>query len=132
MSDSPKIRELIPDTIISFLECTLKGTGWKLMDDPISSNEFLIHRLEQDEGNEIALVRPDELVRRFVFQKGSIVRIGSNSIKFRRQDVMDEISIDEDEQSTGISDKNTVFKTWYSQTVNFKTGMETSLTKSNL
>jgi len=94
-------------TVISYIECQLRG-NWQSLDSPRVRDEFRGYHATGDDC-EIHLVRPDELVRRFRIKKGATVRIGSNAVTFDSEQVIEELTIDEDKQQGKPSDKNTVF-----------------------
>jgi len=100
------------EAIITFLECSLVG-GWEpeVLDQfekkpetqtqerqMQAKNVWTIYRVWK-EGAEIQLVRPDELVRRFSFRLGSVVYVGESAVKFNQDQVLEELSVDQDEQS---------------------------------
>lgn len=101
----------IKHAIITFLECSLVG-GWKTeVYDPIgevpetqtelrlmkAKNFWTIYRVWK-EGAEVQLVRPDGLVRRFSFRLGSVIYVGESAVKFNQNEVIEEFSVDQDEQ----------------------------------
>ena len=49
--------------------------------------------------NELWIVRPDGLKRAFVFKLGSIVEVGLQVVSFVKDDIKEELAVDEDEQS---------------------------------
>ena len=92
----------IRKTYISFLECEVRGY-W--MDDlapeivdeypakfPWKTYSALIEA-------EVSLVRSDGLRRIFKFEKGSEISIGQMMLEFNQEDVVDELSVDEDKQA---------------------------------
>lgn len=96
------------DTVITFLECQLRGS-WQQLEDFRHSQEFTNFRSNSIHC-EVHLVRQDELVRKFHFKEDSFIKIGATAIKFRGQDVDEELTVDEDEQSGKITDKKVIFK----------------------
>jgi len=94
-------------TVISFIECQLRG-NWQSLDSPRVREEFRGYHATGDDC-EIHLVRPDELVRRFRMKQGATIRVGSNAIAFDSDQVIEELTIDEDKQQGKPSDKSTVF-----------------------
>jgi hypothetical protein len=76
---------------VSFLECEVRG-NWQIKTSPE------VYKAE-DDNCEVSLVRPDLLRRTFVFKKNSYVYIIGSMLKFFQNDVIDELSVDEDAQS---------------------------------
>ncbi len=76
---------------VSFLECEIRG-NWQI------KNSREAYKAEED-NCEVLLVRPDLLRRTFVFKENSMVFIIGSVLKFHQNDVLDELSIDEDTQS---------------------------------
>ena len=103
MSTDSVLSWYLHDTVITYIECVL-GKNWKPLDSPRTREEFNAFLATSPEAD-VSLVRPDELVRRFSFRNNSLIRIGSNAIKFRASDVIDEISTDEDKQTGKPSNK---------------------------
>ena len=99
----------IHDTVITYIECQLRGS-WQGLDNIRNREEFKGYHATGDDC-EIHLVRPDELVRRFRMREGAIIRLGSNAVTFDSNQVIEELTIDEDKQQGKPSDKNTVFNT---------------------
>ncbi len=90
----------IRDTFISFLECEIRGF-WQPADRmaaPPNEIGWSTYTCLRDEG-EIVLVRPDGLRRRFSFKNKATIAIGHNMVKFYQEDVIDELSVDEDAKS---------------------------------
>ena len=88
---------------ISFIECSVKGKGWERgnLGGPWSEEVWKFYKVMNEGDNELWIVRPDGLKRAFIFKLGSIVEVGSQVVSFVKDDVKEELAVDEDEQSGG-------------------------------
>lgn len=95
--------ESIRTAYISFLECEIRGF-W-VTDEDLG---MATHQPNQQvwkiynaatKGSEISLVRPDGLRRMFRFKAGAEVAIGQQMIRFEQEDVLEELSVDDDKKS---------------------------------
>ena len=94
MDEQPIIRQ----AIITFLECEIVGE-WKKDQEWYGegSNSWGEYK-NWREGASIRLVRPDEMIREFSFKLSSRIFVGTNAVRFNQNDVIDEHSVDQDEQ----------------------------------
>ena len=96
---------------VTFIECELRGLWNKLPDDFNPSKKlepgWEYYRVEHKDGQEIWLVRPDDLRRAWKFRYAAIVKLGQNSIQFDHDDILEELAVDEDAQK-GKPRKSTV------------------------
>lgn len=86
---------------ISFLECEVRGywdveENIMLDDKPTQQVWQIYHALTK--GSEISLVRPDGLRRMFRFKSGVEVAIGQQMVRFEQEDMLEEISVDDDKK----------------------------------
>lgn len=92
----------IRTTYISFLECEVRGF-W-LEDEDISMNNDLPSQQvwkiyhATTKGSEVSLVRSDGLRRMFRFKSGTEVGIGQQMVRFEQEDLLEELSVDDDKK----------------------------------
>jgi hypothetical protein len=86
---------------ISFIENLVKGKGWERvhLGGPWSEEVWKFYKVINEGDNELWIVRPDGLKRAFVFKLGSIIEVGLQVVSFVKDDVKEELSVDEEEQS---------------------------------
>lgn len=85
---------------ITFLECEVRE-GWadfETMGDIDASKGGETHYRAWREPAEIFLVRPDGLRRNFSFKNESKIVVHSGMIEFRQEDLIGEVTVDEDEK----------------------------------
>lgn len=86
---------------ISFLECEVRGfwdeEEYSMMGDNPSQHVWKIYTA-MTKGSEVSLVRPDGLRRMFRFHSGTEVAIGQQMIRFEQEDVLEELSVDDDKK----------------------------------
>ena len=94
---------------ISFIECLVKGKGWKEEESIIPYQQAIwrTYRVWMEDHAEVWIVRPDGLRRAWSFRLGAYIEVGQSVIQFMPQDVIEEIAIDEDAQA-GKSSRPTV------------------------
>ena len=94
---------------ISFIECLVKGEGWKEIESglPYEQAVWRSHRVWKEDYAEVWIVRPDGLRRAWSFRLSAIVEVGQSVVQFMPQDVKEEIAVDEDAQ-TGKPSRPTV------------------------
>jgi hypothetical protein len=81
---------------LSFLECELKN-NWNQILYKVGY-EWYYYKANADSA-ELWLVRPDGLKRGFRFKEGAQIQIGMMMLKFAHEDMIDEITIDENERA---------------------------------
>ena len=84
---------------LSFLECDLRDNWSKIL----HKNGYEWHYYKAIDEAKLWLVRQDGLKRGFKFRKDSQIQIGMMMVMFAYQDLVDEISIDEDEKTGNAS-----------------------------
>jgi len=90
-------------TYLAFLECEIRG-NWQSEDQErveINGEEFPAGRhsyMSLEKGDEIWIVQPNLNRRAFTFKKHSEIEIIGTTIKFNQDDVVDELSVDEEKQ----------------------------------
>ena len=86
---------------ISFIENLVKGKGWERvhLGGPWSEEVWKFYKVINEGDNELWIVHPDGLKRAFVFKLGSIIEVGLQVVSFVKDDVKEELSVDEEEQS---------------------------------
>ena len=86
---------------ISLIENLVKGKGWERvhLGGPWSEEVWKFYKVINEGDNELWIVRPDGLKRAFVFKLGSIIEVGLQVVSFVKDDVKEELSVDEEEQS---------------------------------
>ena len=95
--------ESIRTTYISFLECEVRGfwiedevLGMISNDLPSQQVWKIYHAAAK--GSEISLVRTDGLRRMFRFKNGAEVAIGQQMVRFEQEDMLEELSVDDDKK----------------------------------
>ena len=88
---------------ISFLECEVRGFWLEDEDCGMSNNDLPSQQVWKiyhaaTKGSEISLVRPDGLRRMFRFKKNTEVAIGQQMIRFEQEDILEELSIDDEKK----------------------------------
>ena len=88
---------------ISFLECEVRGfwladDDLGMMNDDLPSQQVWNIYHAAVKGSEISLVRPDGLRRMFRFKNNAEVSIGQQMVRFDQDDVLEELSIDDDKK----------------------------------
>ena len=88
---------------ISFLECEVRGFWMEDEDLGVMNNDLPSQQVWKiynaaTKGSEISLVRPDGLRRMFRFKSGAEVAIGQQMIRFEQEDVLEELSVDDDKK----------------------------------
>jgi len=89
-------------TYISFLECEVRGYGLDNLDPEVTNEypaKFSWKTYTALKDSEASLVRSDGLRRIFKFRKNSEISIGQMMLEFDQDDVIEELSVDEDKQS---------------------------------
>jgi len=92
----------IRKTYISFLECEVRGFWIDDLDPEIVDEypaKFPWKTYSALKEAEVSMVRSDGLRRIFKFEKGSEISIGQMMLEFNQEDVIDELSVDEDKQA---------------------------------
>ena len=92
----------IRKTYISFLECEVRGYWLDNLDPEIVNDypsKFPWKTYSALKDPEVALIRFDGLRRIFKFRKHSEISIGQMMLEFDQEDVIDELSVDEDKQA---------------------------------
>jgi hypothetical protein len=79
---------------LSFLECDLRDNWSKVL----YNDGYEWHHYKAIDDAEIWIVRQDGLKRGFKFKKDSQVQIGMMMLMFAHQNLVEEISVDEDER----------------------------------
>lgn len=95
--------EAVRIAYISFLECEVRGfwiedEDLSMMDNDLPSQQVWKIYHAATKGSEISLVRPDGLRRMFRFKSGAEVAIGQQMIRFEQEDVLEELSVDDDKK----------------------------------
>lgn len=93
--------QAIRTAYISFLECEVRGfweedEDYMINEHPKQQVWQIYHALVK--GAEISLVRPDGLRRMFRFKSGAEVAMGQQMIKFEQEDILEELSVDDDKK----------------------------------
>jgi hypothetical protein len=94
----------IPETRIdrtaylSFLECDLRDNWSKIL----YKDGYEWHHYKAMDEAEVWIVRQDGLKRGFKFKKDSQIKVGMIMLMFVHKDLIEEISIDEDERSGNV------------------------------
>lgn len=88
---------------ISFLECEVRGFWMEDEDLGMVNNDLPSQQVWKiynaaTKGSEISLVRPDGLRRMFRFKSGTEVGIGQQMVRFEQEDVLEELSVDDDKK----------------------------------
>lgn len=85
---------------IVFLECQLQGT-WlreKEGESDLVEPNFTTYRIRHKDGGTISIVTPLAKIRHFHFRNDTILRVGQGMIRYREQDLIEEILMDEDKK----------------------------------
>jgi len=97
--------QTIRTAYISFLECEVRGFWIEdedlgMMDGNLPSQQVWKIYHAATKGSEVSLVRPDGLRRMFRFKKNAEVAIGQQMIRFEQEDILEELSVDDNKKST--------------------------------
>ena len=91
----------IRTTFISFLECEVRGPweeeDFNMMSDLPTQQVWRIYNAVV-KGSEVSLVQPDGLRRMFRFKAGAEVAIGQQMVRFEQEDLLEELSVDDDKK----------------------------------
>ncbi len=87
---------------LSYLEYRLKG-GWRQAHTHVEKDTWIRWDVWKEDPAELWLVAPDGVRRGFEFRIGSMIYIGQGAIRFNRDDVKDDLYVDEEEQRGGQS-----------------------------
>ena len=85
---------------ISFMECMVKGEGWQKIKKHVdlSMQIWRMYKVWKEDASELWIIRPDGLRRAWKFRLGSIIEVGTQVVQFRNDDVIEELTVDEDAQ----------------------------------
>ena len=85
---------------VSFIECVVKNDCWEYQakTEQIERDVWRFYQVWKEDGAEVWIVRPDGLRRAWSFKIGSIIQIGLQVIQFNKDDVIEELTVDEDAQ----------------------------------
>ncbi len=82
---------------LSYLEYRLKG-GWRQAHTHVEKDTWIRWDVWKEDPAELWIVAPDGVRRGFEFRLGSMIYIGQGAIRFNRDDVKEDIVVDEEEQ----------------------------------
>ncbi len=82
---------------LSYLEYRLKG-GWRQSSIHVEKDTWIQYDVWKEDPAELWIVAPDGVRRGFEFRLGSMIYIGQGAIRFNRDDVKEDIVVDEEEQ----------------------------------
>ena len=90
---------IIRDAVITFLEIEIVGE-WKeeeiiSLGKPVTRGNWVRYQNWRENAS-VRLVRPDEMIREFVFKNEAIIYVSDFAIRFKQEDVKDEHSVDQD------------------------------------
>lgn len=80
---------------VSFIECVFKGDWNERLYKTDYESQYYVAKTDLAE---LWLVRPDELRRIFRFRKDSEVKVGPTTVKFLNDNMIEELTVDEDEK----------------------------------
>jgi len=91
------------DTLfITFIECNVKGiwqTSGSLVSKIKKLTDWQTFRAMDEETCQVWVISPDGLRRGWSFKTGSLVSIGSGILRFERSATVNDLTVDEKEQS---------------------------------